>query len=53
MAMKKPVLLLKDKTLPALQPDLAGKLYRPSDPHNTEEAIPEQLTNWLKDDGSF
>jgi len=37
MAMNKPVLLLKDKTVTTLQADLAGKLYRPFDPHDPED----------------
>jgi len=51
MAMNKPVLLLKDKTVPSLQSDLAGKLYKLFDPHAPEASIPDQLTNWLKDNG--
>ena len=51
MAMNKPVLLLKDKTVTSLQSDLAGKLYTPFDPHDPEGSIPEQLTKWLKDNG--
>jgi hypothetical protein len=51
MAMNKPVLLLKDKTVVALQSDLAGKLYQPFDPHDPEKTIPDQLTNWLADKG--
>jgi hypothetical protein len=51
MAMNKPVLLLKDKTVTALQSDLAGKLYRNFDPHEPEKTIPQQLTKWLEDNG--
>jgi len=51
IAMNKPVLLLKDKTVPALQSDLAGKLYKPFDPHEPKTTIPEQLTTWLEDNG--
>ena len=51
MAMNKPVLLLKDKTVPTLQTDLAGKLYKPFDPHDPEGTIPVQLTKWLEDYG--
>jgi hypothetical protein len=43
--------LLKDKTVDALQSDLAGKLYRPFDPHDPEKTIPNQLTSWLEDNG--
>jgi hypothetical protein len=51
MAMNKPVLLLKDRTVKSLQSDLAGKLYIPFDPHNPESSIPGQMTKWLKDYG--
>jgi hypothetical protein len=51
MAMNKPVLLLKDKTVEALQADLAGKLYKPFDPHDPEGSIPEQMAKWLEDNG--
>lgn len=53
MAMNKPVLLLKDKTVGVLQSDLAGKLYRNFDPHDPENTIPQQLTKWLEDNGIF
>jgi hypothetical protein len=32
--LNKPVLLLNDRTLPQLQADLAGRLYRTFDPHD-------------------
>ncbi len=51
MAMNKPVLLLKDKTVETLQADLAGKLYKQFDPHDPEGTIPAQLTKWLEDYG--
>jgi hypothetical protein len=51
MAMNKPVLLLKDQTLPHLQSDLAGRLYKPFDPHDPEATIPPQLSQWLQDYG--
>jgi hypothetical protein len=51
MAMNKPVLLLKDKTVETLQADLAGKLYKQFDPHDPEGTIPDQLTKWLEDYG--
>ena len=34
-----------------LQADLAGKLYKPFDPHDPEGTIPAQLTKWLEDYG--
>jgi hypothetical protein len=51
MAMNKPVLLLKDETVKTLQADLAGKLYKPFDPHDAEGTIPDKLTKWLEDNG--
>jgi nucleoside 2-deoxyribosyltransferase len=51
MAMNKPVLLLKDKTVETLQADLAGKLYKQFDPHDPDGTIPAQLTKWLEDYG--
>ena len=51
MAMNKPVLLLKDKTLDTTQTDLAGKLYKPFDPHDPEGTIPALLERWFADYG--
>ncbi len=51
LGLKKPVLLLKDQTLPALQTDLAGKLYRPFDPQHPAKTIALQLEQWLEDKG--
>jgi hypothetical protein len=51
MAMNKPVLLLKDKTVATLQSDLTGKLYKTFDPHDPETTVPGQLTKWLEDNG--
>jgi predicted nucleotide-binding protein len=51
LAMNKPVLLLKDKTVETLPADLAGKLYKQFDPHDPEGTIPNQLTKWLEDYG--
>jgi hypothetical protein len=49
LAMNKPVLLLKDKTVGVLQADLAGRLYKPFDPHDAAGTIPAQLEKWLVD----
>lgn len=51
LALKKPVLLLKDRTLPVLQTDLVGKMYRPFDPLEPEKTIPAQIERWLEDKG--
>jgi hypothetical protein len=51
MALNKPVLLLKDRTVPKLQTDLAGRLYRVFDPFDPEGTIPGELTKWFADQG--
>jgi hypothetical protein len=51
MALNKPVLLLKDRTLGRLQTDLVGRLYRAFDPFNPEDTIPPQLVKWFDDYG--
>ena len=51
MARIKPVLLVKDKTIPILQSDLAGKLYKELDPHDPEGTIPGHLAKRLADNG--
>jgi nucleoside 2-deoxyribosyltransferase len=49
MALKKPVLLLKDQTLNNLNADLIGKLYKEFDPQSISGTIAPQLQRWLKD----
>jgi len=49
--LRKHVLLLKDKTLPALHTDLVGKLYKEFDPQNPEDTIPPMIDSWLSDKG--
>jgi hypothetical protein len=49
--MSKNVLLLKDKTLNALQTDLTGKLYKEFDPQDIEKTLPNQVEKWLSDKG--
>ena len=51
MGLKKPVLLLKDKTLSALQTDLVGKLYKPFDPQDPVKSIGPELEKWMEDKG--
>ncbi len=48
-ALGKRVLLLKDRALPTLQADLAGKLYRDFDPLDPMGTVPRALTKWLVD----
>jgi hypothetical protein len=49
MALRKPVLLLKDRTLKNLNTDLIGKLYKVFDPQNISDSIAPQLQRWLHD----
>src|SRR5207237_3872559 len=49
MAMNKPVLLLKDQTVAALQSDLTGKLYKIFNPPDPKATIPNQVTDWIED----
>ena len=49
MALKKPVLLLKDSTLKNLNADLVGKLYKIFDPQGISGSIGQQIQRWLKD----
>lgn len=51
LALKKPMCLLKDKTLKSLHSDLVGKLYKNFDPQNAEDTIIEVLRQWLSDKG--
>lgn len=50
-ALKKPVCLLKDKTLKTLHTALVGKLYRVFDPQDPASSVPPVLTQWLEDKG--
>jgi hypothetical protein len=49
MALGKPVCLLKDRTLTALQTDLVGKLYKTFDTQTVEKTLPDELRKWLRD----
>lgn len=51
LALRKPVCLLKDHTLPTLHADLVGKLYRVFDPLKPMKTIPKELSAWLRDKG--
>jgi hypothetical protein len=51
LALRKPVCLLKDRTLPTLHADLVGKLYRVFDPLEPIRTIPKELSAWLRDKG--
>jgi hypothetical protein len=49
MALRKPVLLLKDRTLRNLNTDLMGKLYKTFDPQSISGSVKPQLLRWMKD----
>lgn len=51
LAMNKPVLLLKERTVKTLQADLMGRLYKEFDEHDPAGTIPDQLERWLTDNG--
>jgi len=51
MALSKPVLLLKDKTLKTLHADLNGKLYKSFDTRDPGATLPSVIEKWLKDKG--
>jgi hypothetical protein len=50
-AMRKPVCLLKDRTLTKLQADLVGRLYHEFDPQDPGATIPPMVHKWLSDKG--
>jgi hypothetical protein len=49
MALRKPICLLKDKSLKTLQADLMGKLYRPFDPYDLRKSIGGVMKKWIAD----
>lgn len=49
MALKKPILFLKDRTLDSLHSDLVGRLYYPFDVQNLDSTIPLIVEKWLTD----
>jgi nucleoside 2-deoxyribosyltransferase len=51
MALKKPILLLKDHTLRNLTTDLIGKLYKTFDPQPISGSLGPEVNRWLKDKG--
>ncbi|MEJ7872098.1 MAG: hypothetical protein WKF67_07540 [Rubrobacteraceae bacterium] len=50
-ALRKPVCLLKEKTLATLPTDLVGWMYEPFDTLNPGETIPLLVSKWLSDKG--
>lgn len=51
LALRKPVCLLKDKTLKTLHTDLMGKIYKQFDPQNPMPRCARELIKWLSDKG--
>jgi hypothetical protein len=51
LALRKPVCLLKEKTLKALNTDLGGKIYQMFDQQNPDSTIPDVLCRWAQDNG--
>ena len=51
MALRRPMCMLKDQTLPTLHTDLVSKLYRTFDPQNPTVGIKRELANWIKERG--
>lgn len=51
LGLRKPVCLLKDRTLKTLHTDLTGRLYRAFDPQHPIDSIASELTQWLHDKG--
>jgi nucleoside 2-deoxyribosyltransferase len=49
LALNKRICLLKEKNLPALNTDIASKLYRQFDAYDPEMTIPPELSRWLSD----
>jgi hypothetical protein len=48
-ALKKPICLLKERTMLRLHSDLMGKLYVEFDIQDIEGTLPSRLENWLRD----
>ncbi len=48
MALKKPILLLKDSTLTSLHSDLVGKLYEEFDFQNSKQTLEKVSEKWLR-----
>lgn len=48
LALGKPICLLKDRTLTALNADLVGRLYQEFDPQRVRRTIPRVLSKWIR-----
>lgn len=51
MALRKPVLLLKEKHLKSMPTDVVAQLYKPFDSYNIYESAQKSIFEWLKDIG--
>jgi len=51
LALRKPLCILKDRTLKTLHSDLMGRLYRVFDPLDPRATIYAQIAPWLRDKG--
>lgn len=51
LAMKKPVMILKDRTINTLNTDLMSKLYKEFNTTNSKETIKNAIEKWLNDKG--
>ena len=49
LALRKPVCLLKDRTLRGLHTDVVGRLYKSFDPQDPLGTIPDEISHWLAD----
>ena len=49
LALGKPILILKDTTLPALRPDLVERLCKPFDAQYPRGTVPQIIEKWLRD----
>ena len=47
LARRKRVLILKEKRLPNVPSDIAGKLYKPWDSYEIQETVSEQVAQWV------
>ncbi|MBW2737795.1 MAG: hypothetical protein JRE64_02875 [Deltaproteobacteria bacterium] len=48
MAIRRPCLILKEKSLPTLNTDIIGRLYTPFDSHKALETVSSAIEGWLQ-----
>jgi nucleoside 2-deoxyribosyltransferase len=49
MALRKPVCILKDRTLKILPADIISRLYKPFNTYDPKGTIPNHLRKWISD----